>query len=305
MPKLETFNRSHWWFFWPWLPVTFTFSYTTLVILVPEEDVKEVNIPPGKRWLLISQLTQHIWSRWSSEYLTSLQSRQKWRLQHRPVAVSDLVLIRCELTPPAKWPIARITAIHPGSDGITRVVDLRTAATTLRRPIAKIVRLHPAAWGPFASLAKAGGMFGIQRSAAPAWARITSSQPEPAGARSTCRHELSARARNTSSHELAARASSSPASTSSQHEPARAAPQASSSTEQARPTLRSPCAALRPSLSPQDDRWRPCRIERKFSPVHARRQREQQPCCTPRGTTALLIKPQFAPHGSLLIYWPA
>ena len=109
--------------------------------LVPEEDVKEVNIPPGKRWLLISQLTQHFWSKWSSEYLTSLQSRQKWRQQHRPVAVGDLVLIRSELTPPAKWPLARVTAIHPGSDGITRVVDLRTATTTLRRPIVKVVRL--------------------------------------------------------------------------------------------------------------------------------------------------------------------
>ena len=44
--------------------------------LVPEEDVNGVNIPPGKRWLLNSQLTQHFWSRWSPEYLTSLQPRQ-------------------------------------------------------------------------------------------------------------------------------------------------------------------------------------------------------------------------------------
>ena len=77
--------------------------------LVPEGDVNEVNIPPGKRWLMISQLTQHFWSRWSSEYLTSLQSRQKWRQHHRSVPVGDVVLIRSELTPPAKWPLARIT----------------------------------------------------------------------------------------------------------------------------------------------------------------------------------------------------
>ena len=35
----------------------------------------------------------------------------------------DLVLIRNELTPPAKWPPARVIAIHPGRDRITRVVD--------------------------------------------------------------------------------------------------------------------------------------------------------------------------------------
>ena len=98
--------------------------------LVPEEDVKEVNVPAGKRWLLINQLTQHFWSRWSSEYLTTLQSHQKWRQPQHPVAVDDLVLVRSEHTPPAKWPLARVTAIFPGSDGLTRVVDLRTA--TLR-----------------------------------------------------------------------------------------------------------------------------------------------------------------------------
>ena len=112
--------------------------------LVPEGDATNVNVPPGKRWLLISQLAQHFWRRWSTDYLTSLQPRQKWRQQHPPVNVGDLVLLRSQLTPPAKWPFARVTAIHPGSDGITRVVDLRTAITTLRRPTAKIIHLYPA-----------------------------------------------------------------------------------------------------------------------------------------------------------------
>ena len=112
--------------------------------IVPEGDVTNDNIPAGKCWLLISQLTQHFWARWSNEYLMSLQSRRKWRQPQTPITVGELVFIRSELTPPAKRPIARVTAIHPGSDGITWVVDLRTATTTLRRPIAKVVRLHPA-----------------------------------------------------------------------------------------------------------------------------------------------------------------
>ena len=57
--------------------------------------------------------------------------------------------------------MARVTAIHPGSDGLTRVVDLRTAATTLRCFIAKVVHLQGKDWGPFACLAKVGGMLGI------------------------------------------------------------------------------------------------------------------------------------------------
>ena len=112
-------------------------------VLVPEEDATNVNVPPGKRRLLISRLAQHFWRRWSADYLTSSKPRQIWRQQHPAVTVGDLVLIRSELTPPAKWPPARVTATHPGNDGITRVVDLRTTTTTLHRPIAEVVRIHP------------------------------------------------------------------------------------------------------------------------------------------------------------------
>ena len=37
--------------------------------------------------------------------------------------------------------MARVIDLHPGADGLTRVVTLRTATTTLTRPIAKIALL--------------------------------------------------------------------------------------------------------------------------------------------------------------------
>ena len=58
--------------------------------------------------------------------------------------------------------MARITAIHLGSDGLTSVVDFRTTTTALRHPIAKVIRLQDKDWGPFACLAKMGGMLRIQ-----------------------------------------------------------------------------------------------------------------------------------------------
>ena len=115
--------------------------------LVSEDDLTDANVPPGKRWLLISQLNQHFRARWSSEYLNSQYSISavpfEVTQQKCSVAVDDLVSIRNELTLPAKWLLARVIAIHPGSDGITRVIDLRIATTTVRRPIAKVVRLRP------------------------------------------------------------------------------------------------------------------------------------------------------------------
>ena len=61
--------------------------------IVPEGDVTNDNVSAGKRWLLISQLTQHFWARWSNEYLTSLQSRTKWKQPQPPVTVGELVLV--------------------------------------------------------------------------------------------------------------------------------------------------------------------------------------------------------------------
>jgi hypothetical protein len=49
---------------------------------------------------------------------------------------------RTQLISPT-WPLARTTEIHPGADGLTCVVTLRTAANgTMKRPIHKLCLLH-------------------------------------------------------------------------------------------------------------------------------------------------------------------
>ena len=37
------------------------------------------------------------------------------------------------------WPIAKVSAIHPGDDGITRVVDIACRGKTYRRPVLKLI----------------------------------------------------------------------------------------------------------------------------------------------------------------------
>lgn len=53
----------------------------------------------------------------------------------------DMVVLMEDNTIPTQWPIARIQRIYPGSDGIVRVVDLKTAKGTYRRPVHKIAKL--------------------------------------------------------------------------------------------------------------------------------------------------------------------
>uniref|UniRef100_A0A182VTE1 DUF5641 domain-containing protein n=1 Tax=Anopheles minimus TaxID=112268 RepID=A0A182VTE1_9DIPT len=71
-------------------------------------------------------MLQHFWRRWTAEYLPELQNRSKW-LKRKVIKVGSLVLLADQNTPTLHWPLARIVAAHPGDDGVTRVVTVRTA----------------------------------------------------------------------------------------------------------------------------------------------------------------------------------
>ena len=44
---------------------------------------------------------------------------------------------------PTKWPLAKVIATHPGNDGLTRVVTVRTPSGEYKRPVTKIAVLIP------------------------------------------------------------------------------------------------------------------------------------------------------------------
>ncbi|XP_076686840.1 uncharacterized protein LOC143378765 [Andrena cerasifolii] len=77
-------------------------------------------------WHLLQQMRMQFWKRWATEYLQSLQARNKWTHQHPQPHVGDLCLIKSELSSPARWPLARVTKLHAGADGMTRTRPLRS-----------------------------------------------------------------------------------------------------------------------------------------------------------------------------------
>ncbi|GFW79501.1 integrase catalytic domain-containing protein [Trichonephila clavipes] len=76
------------------------------------------------RWRLLTRMTQHFWNRWSSEYLTMLQSRSKWRIVQKNLDIGDLVLIKHDNSPPLQWKLGKVTETFPGKD--VRFVWLRS-----------------------------------------------------------------------------------------------------------------------------------------------------------------------------------
>ena len=105
------------------------FSYRSLTLL--------------KRWHLCQALVRHFWQRWSREYLTSLQKVNKWRSPARNLTVGDVVLLCEDNTVPSQWPLARVKEIHPGKDGVVRVVTVQTTKGIYTRPVVKVVALLP------------------------------------------------------------------------------------------------------------------------------------------------------------------
>ncbi|XP_072764625.1 uncharacterized protein [Anoplolepis gracilipes] len=94
-------------------------------------------LTPGH--FLIGEMRQHFWARWSKEYITQLQERGKWK-QSSPVNIhpGTMVILKNENALPIAWPLGRVVEIHPGADGLIRIVTVKTSRGLYKRAIAKL-----------------------------------------------------------------------------------------------------------------------------------------------------------------------
>lgn len=120
----------------PLTPAHFLIGREITAIAEPSYDgLKENRL---SRWQYVQRLRQSFWQRWSIEYLTSLQHRSKWYKNRHEIDIGMLVVIREENVPPLNWVMGRIVEKHPGSDGIVRVVTIRTPTGVVKRSVSKI-----------------------------------------------------------------------------------------------------------------------------------------------------------------------
>ena len=101
-----------------------------------------------KQWKRVQVLAQMFWKRWQSQYLQTLQSRQKWHKTERNISPGDVVLIRNKQTARNSWPLGIIQKIHSGSDNCVRSCEVRINRNGERsvlytRPVTELVLLIP------------------------------------------------------------------------------------------------------------------------------------------------------------------
>ena len=82
------------------------------------------------RYKVRSQLVDHFWDIWSSDYIRNLPA-----CHGDTESVGSVVLVREGCYSRMQWPIGVITKVYPGRDGIIRAVDVRTAKGTYVRSI--------------------------------------------------------------------------------------------------------------------------------------------------------------------------
>lgn len=108
---------------------------------IPEPSLEGLKMSTLSRYQVMQKMRDDFWKRWSSDYLQELQRRPKHNRLHKELKVGDLVVLREDNLPPLQWRLARVVQTHPGSDGVTRVVTVRTSSGTFKRTTAKLALL--------------------------------------------------------------------------------------------------------------------------------------------------------------------
>lgn len=121
-------------------PSHFLIGHTPAAL--PEDDVSTT--PPNRltRWRRVTQLSQQFWYRWQREYLSTLQTREKWCKSKGPnIAIGTIVLVREDNLPPLHWKIGRVIEIHPDPNGVVRVAVVRTSHGKCKRAVRNLCPL--------------------------------------------------------------------------------------------------------------------------------------------------------------------
>ena len=113
------------------------------VILPPPGKFQQNDVYMLRRWRRVQHLANLFWSRWKKEYLVVMQERSKWQNPQRNLVEGDIVLIREENVPRNFWSLALVLQVEPNGQGLVRSAVVKTQATTLRRPVNKLILILP------------------------------------------------------------------------------------------------------------------------------------------------------------------
>ncbi|XP_055614898.1 uncharacterized protein LOC129761208 [Toxorhynchites rutilus septentrionalis] len=108
---------------------------------MPDPDYSHTPINRLRHYQQLQKLIQDHWIRWRKEYLSELNNQRKRTSLPIDIRVGQMILVQDENKPSIAWPLGRIESTHPGEDGVVRVVTIKTANGSYKRPVSKIFPL--------------------------------------------------------------------------------------------------------------------------------------------------------------------
>jgi transposase InsO family protein len=111
------------------------------LIRLPEPNYRNIPIHRLDHYQQLQKLIQQHWDRWRKEYLTELNHQREKSTFVTHLKVGQVVLVKEDGKASISWPLGRIEQVHPGADGVVRVVTVKTASSCYKRPISRIYPL--------------------------------------------------------------------------------------------------------------------------------------------------------------------
>lgn len=87
-------------------------------------EFSDSDVYSNKRWRVVQELANQFWRRWRSEYLQSLQARQKWISKAETVNIRDIVHVLREEGVRNDWALGRVIEKYKSHDDVVRSVKL-------------------------------------------------------------------------------------------------------------------------------------------------------------------------------------
>ncbi len=113
----------------------------------PDYGVSVNKCDMQNRMKRLDMMYKHCWKRWRSEYLPTLREAHALKSKclgqsTNIIKVGDVVLVHSDNDKRVQWPMAFVTKLNIGIDGLVRSVEIRTKHGISNRPIAKLYPLE-------------------------------------------------------------------------------------------------------------------------------------------------------------------
>ena len=98
-----------------------------------------------EEWKRVQILADQFWNRWQSEFLSTLQTMQKWKAVQPDLKKGDVVLMKNDAVARNQWPVGLVDESFSGSDSMVRSVKVKVIRdgkpSYFTRPITELLLL--------------------------------------------------------------------------------------------------------------------------------------------------------------------